>query len=128
MQDVVRVRTLYPNGSAAKVGVTVGDIITHLDDTPITGMSVAELQRSRADPSALRSSQISARRAEQSGRRYSPSRANWSGSGWRLPCRMGPEGSRSVPELGLPRRPVVMAGDIITHVDEAPIHGLNSLK
>jgi PDZ domain/Beta-lactamase len=41
MQDgVVGVRAPYPNGPASKAGVTAGDIITHIDDTPIRGLSL----------------------------------------------------------------------------------------
>jgi len=44
MQDgVARVRASYPSGPAAKAGVMVGDIITHVDDTAIKNFSLSEV-------------------------------------------------------------------------------------
>jgi hypothetical protein len=40
----LRVRAQYPNWPAAKAGVIAGDIITYVDDTPIRGLNLAEVQ------------------------------------------------------------------------------------
>jgi hypothetical protein len=42
--DVLKVRASSPNGAAAKAGLTAGDIITHVDDTPINGLNFAQVQ------------------------------------------------------------------------------------
>jgi CubicO group peptidase (beta-lactamase class C family) len=45
MQDgVLRVRVSYPNGPAFKAGVMSGDTITHIDDAPIYGLRLDEVQ------------------------------------------------------------------------------------
>jgi CubicO group peptidase (beta-lactamase class C family) len=45
MQDsVLRVRVAYPNGPAFKAGVMSGDTITHIDDAPIYGLRLDQVQ------------------------------------------------------------------------------------
>jgi CubicO group peptidase (beta-lactamase class C family) len=45
MEDgVLRVRVSYPNGPAFKAGVMSGDTITHIDDAPIYGLRLDEVQ------------------------------------------------------------------------------------
>jgi PDZ domain len=45
MQDgVLRVRVSYPNGPASKAGVMSGDTITHIDDAPIYGLRLNQVQ------------------------------------------------------------------------------------
>jgi len=125
MQDVVRVRTSYPNGSAAKVGVTVGDIITHLDDTPITGMSVAELQRRSRGPVGT-SVRLKILHAGQNNPiDVTILRERIVGLGMEIALQDGGLRVRAQYPNWPAAKAGVMAGDIITHVDDAPIHGLN---
>jgi CubicO group peptidase (beta-lactamase class C family)/C-terminal processing protease CtpA/Prc len=125
MRDALRVLTSYPNGSAAKVGVMVGDIITHVDDTPVTGMSVAELQRRSRGPVGTPVHLKILHAGQNDPVDVTVLRERIVGLGMEIALQDGGLRVRAQYPNWPAAKAGVMAGDIITHVDDTPIRGLN---
>jgi C-terminal processing protease CtpA/Prc len=124
-QDVLRVRTSLPNRSAAKAGVMAGDVITHVDDTPTNGLSFAEV------PGKLRGPVGSSVRlkimhpGQDSPVDVAIVRELIVGPGMEIAMQDGAVKVRASSPNGAAAKAGLVAGDIITHVDDIPINGLN---
>jgi len=125
MQDVLRVRTSAPNGAAAKAGVMAGDIITHVDDVPINGLSFAQVQGKLRGPVGTPVRLKIIHPGQDSAVDVTVVRELIVGLGMEIAMQDG--GLRvQAPYPNWPAAKAgVIAGDIITHVDDTPINGLS---
>jgi CubicO group peptidase (beta-lactamase class C family)/C-terminal processing protease CtpA/Prc len=125
MQDVLRVRTSSPNGAAAKAGVMAGDIITHVDDAPINGLSFAQVQGKLRGPVGTPVRLKIMHPGQDSAIDVTVVRELIVGLGIEIAMQDG--GLRVLaPYPNWPAAKAgVIAGDVITHVDDTPINGLS---
>jgi CubicO group peptidase (beta-lactamase class C family)/C-terminal processing protease CtpA/Prc len=130
MQDgVLKVRAPYPNGPASRAGVMAGDIITHLDDTPVTGLSLAQVQGRLRGPvdtqvrlKIMHPGQNSPVDVTAVREARSPALV---GLGMEIAMQDGVLRVRAPYPNGPAAKAGVMVGDIITHVDDTLINGLS---
>jgi C-terminal processing protease CtpA/Prc len=119
MRDVLRVDALSPNGVAAKAGVMVGDVITHVDDTPINNLSFAQVQGKLRGPVGTPVRLKIMHPGQDSAVDVTVVRELIVGLGMEI--AMQDDGLRV--RAAYPNWPAakagVIAGDIITHVDDA---------
>jgi hypothetical protein len=94
MEDgVLKVRAPYPNGPAFRAGVAAGDIITHLDDIPVSGLNFDQAQGRLRGPVGT-SVHLRIMHAGQDSpltlQRFVKGRVRlwWGSAAWRLPCGM----------------------------------------
>src|SRR5262249_36542287 len=130
MQDgLLTARAPYPNGPASRAGVLTGDVITHIDDVPVTGLSLEQVQNRLPGPAdtQVRLTVIHPGQdapveitALREAREAAPV-----GTGMEIAINDGILRVRASPPFAAAAKAGVMTGDIITHVDDSPVNGLN---
>jgi C-terminal processing protease CtpA/Prc len=126
IQDVLRVRNSAPNGAAAKAGVMVGDIITQVDDTPIAGLTIAQIQAKLRGPEGTPVRLKIMHPGQESAVDVTLVRELIVGLGMEIAIEDDGRLKVLAPYPNWPAAKAgVMAGDIISHVDDTPINGLS---
>jgi CubicO group peptidase (beta-lactamase class C family)/C-terminal processing protease CtpA/Prc len=130
MQDgLLTVRAPYPNGPASRAGVMTGDVISHIDDVAVTGLSLEQVQSRLPGPAGtqvhlriIHAGQDSPVEVTVLREARGPAPV---GAGMEIAIDDGVLRVRDAPFYAAAGKAGVMTGDIITHVDDSPVNGLN---
>src|SRR5262249_1339027 len=125
----LKIRASYPNGPAFRSGVMVGDIVTHLDDRPVSGLNLNQAQNRLLGPigtqvrvGVMHPGQNSA--VDVTVVREAPPSDLVGVGGIEAVMQDALRVRTSYPNSSAAQAGV-MAGDIITHVDDAPVTGMS---
>ena len=125
MQDALRVRTSYPNGAAFRAGVMAEDIITYIDDTPVSGLSFAQVQGKLRGPAGTSVRLRIMHPVQDSAVDVTVARESIAGLGMDIALQDRGVRVQALYPNGVAAKAGLTAGDVITHVDDTSLNGLN---